>query len=107
MALTTGAVQKLITAAADLKLGNQLADAVVLAAGATHSLVGAIVATNVSQTVDFGVLAVGDVVVHIPAVAGNSKFVVCATAGDLGTAAVVGDLYLVVRAKAAASDVKY
>jgi hypothetical protein len=65
----------------------------------SHFVVGAIVATNVSQTVDFGALAVADVIVHIPAVAGNSEFVVCATVGTLPVAAVVGDLYLVLRAK--------
>lgn len=59
-----------------------------------------IVATNVSQTIDFGGLVVGDKVIHIPTVAGNSNFVTCAVVGTLGVAAVVGDLYLVMRAYA-------
>lgn len=60
-------------------------------------LAAAIVATNVSQTIDFGALQVGDLVAMIPAVAGNADFITVATAGDLGQAAVVGNLYLVLR----------
>jgi len=56
-----------------------------------------IIATNVSQTVDFPSLKVGDHVVRIPAVAGGSQFVTVATVGTLGIAAVVGDMYIVLR----------
>jgi hypothetical protein len=65
----------------------------------SHYVVMCKVATNVSQTVDFAALAVGDKVVHIPAVAGNADFTTCATAGTLAVAAVVGDLYIALRAK--------
>jgi len=58
---------------------------------------GAIVATDVSRTVDFGSLLVGDKVAMIPATAGNADFITIATAGDLGQAAVVGNMYIVLR----------
>lgn len=60
-------------------------------------LVDLITATNVSQTIDFGSLKQNDRVVRIPAVAGGSQFVIIATDGDLSVAAVVGDLYVVLR----------
>ncbi len=65
----------------------------------TYPLVvaGAIVATATSQTTDFGSLLVGDKVAMIPATAGNADFITIATAGDLGQAAVVGNLYIVLR----------
>lgn len=55
-----------------------------------------IVATAVSQTTDFGSLKVGDHVICIKAALGNAVFVTITTAGDLGTAAVVGNLYVVI-----------
>jgi hypothetical protein len=58
-------------------------------------LVRKIVATSTSTTTDFGGLVVGQTVINIPAVAGNAKFGVVATADTLPFAAVVGDLYLV------------
>jgi len=66
----------------------------------SHYVRAMIVATNVSQTIDFGVLAVGDIVVHIPAAPAStdSEWRACAAAGNLGQAAVVGDLYMVYRA---------
>lgn len=57
-----------------------------------------IVATNVSTTIDFAALRVSDKVLHIPATAGNSNFLSVAVAGTLPAAAVVGDLYVVIRA---------
>lgn len=57
-----------------------------------------IIATSTSQTTDFGALAVGDYVIHIPTTPGNAGFTHVATAGTLGAAAVIGDLYLVMRA---------
>jgi hypothetical protein len=41
---------------------------------------------------------VGDLIVAIPAVAGDSMFEVCVTAKTKPSAAVVGSLYLVLRA---------
>lgn len=54
-----------------------------------------IIATSTSQTTDFGSLKVGDIVVIILPAAGNAQFVSISTAGDLGQAAVVGQLYIV------------
>tara|TARA_R110002050_G_scaffold116946_1_gene233591 strand:- start:7487 stop:7807 length:321 start_codon:yes stop_codon:yes gene_type:complete len=56
-----------------------------------------IIATNVSQTIDFGSLKVGDHVIIIKPASGPAQFVTIAVAGDLGTAAVVGQLYIVLR----------
>ena len=64
----------------------------------SHYCAALIVATATSQTTDFGALAVGDRVVVIPAAAGNSHFVTVTTAGTLGEAAVVGSLYIALRA---------
>jgi hypothetical protein len=107
MAQTDADVRRLISASTTLALGNSLADALSFLGQSSHSIANVIVATNVSQTINFGSLLVGDRVVVIPAVAGNSNFVTVATAGTLGQAAVVGSLYIVLRAKEAASAVKY
>lgn len=64
----------------------------------SQRIAGAIVATSTSTTTDFGSLQVGDRVVVIPATAGNTVFLTVATAGTLPVAAVVGSLYLVIRA---------
>lgn len=65
----------------------------------SHYIAAAITATAVSQTTDFGALAVGDLVVMIPATAGNADFIgPVATAGTLGQAAVIGNLYIALRA---------
>lgn len=76
---------------------NRVASALISALG-SHSVSAAIVATSTSQTVDFGALQVGDKVIHIPATAGNSNFRSITTAGTLGAAAVIGDLYVALRA---------
>lgn len=55
-----------------------------------------IIATSVSQTTDFGSLKVGDHVIIIKPAAGNAQFVTITTAGDLGTGAVIGQLYIVI-----------
>ena len=55
------------------------------------------IGTNVSQTIDFTNLKVGDHIVRILPVAGGAVFVTCSVAGDLGVAAVVGALYVVCR----------
>ncbi len=66
----------------------------------THTVAGAIIATNVSTTIDFGSLKVGDIVLSTPAAAGNSEFEIVVTNGTKPSAAVVGDLYSVLRANA-------
>lgn len=113
MALSLDAVKRLMTALGSADAGNEVATAVNSgSAGAAQDAfvcAALIVATNVSQTIDFAALAVGDKVVVIPAAAGNSHFVTVATAGTLGEAAVVGSLYVALRAFAAptASVVKF
>ena len=64
----------------------------------TTVVAAAIVATSTSQTTDFGVLLTTDKVVMIPATAGNADFITPSATGNLGQAAVVGNLYLVLRA---------
>ena len=103
MSLSADAIKRLMIALTSKTVGNEVATAINGAASATHFLAGAIVATNVSQTVDFASLKVGDQVAVIHATAGNAHFVTIATAGDLGEAAVVGDLYIVIRAVPAAT----
>ena len=100
--LTTQTVKNLMSATLGQNEGNdvdtKLNQGDALASGVTHKLVAAIVATNVSQTIDFGVLAVGDMVAMIPATAGSADAIgPVAVAGTLGQAAVVGNLYLVTR----------
>lgn len=105
MSLSDNAVRRCCVALGSQDAGNELATAINNgAAGASqdaYCVPALIVATNVSQTIDFGALAVGDKVIHIPTVAGSAQFLSIATAGTLGVAAVVGDLYLVLRAFAA------
>tara|TARA_R100000406_G_scaffold81599_1_gene63420 strand:- start:2883 stop:3188 length:306 start_codon:yes stop_codon:yes gene_type:complete len=57
-------------------------------------------ATATSTTTDFGNLKVGDLVIQIPDSAGNSHYMTVATAGTLPEAAVVDDLYVVLRPSA-------
>lgn len=105
MALSRDAVNRIQLALTSKDLGNEAVNAInkgsAMANQSTWCLARLIVATAVSQTTDFGALKVGDKVLHIPAAAGNSDFRTCATAGDLGAAAVIGDLYVVLRAFAA------
>lgn len=109
MALATDTIKKLITALADKTAAQEMATAentgILLAAASGYTVKTLIVATNVSTTIDFASLAVGDKVLILPAVAGNSMFVSCATAGTLPQAAVVGSLYVVLRAFTAATAV--
>lgn len=101
MAISSTLTKQLQIAVCSQSQGNTLADLINKgeAAGlASHIVANVIVATNVSQTIDFASLAVGDKVVVIPAAAGNSNFVTVAVAGTLGQAAVVGSLYIVLRA---------
>lgn len=106
MSLSVNAVKRLIHAVTSRNAGNELASAIDAntAANAAHASViaAAIVATSVSTTVDFAALAVGDKLIHIAAAAGNANFEVVATAGTKPSAAVIGDLYIALRAPAAA-----
>ena len=79
-------------------LANQRAAQSLITALGSWTTPALIIATSTSQTTDFGALAVGDYVIHIPATPGNAGFTHVTTAGTLGAAAVVGDLYLVMRA---------
>ena len=102
MALSTNLQKRLFSAVTDQTLARELIDAINGGvAGAAQDLFCcplAIVATSTSTTTNFATLAVGDLVAVIPAVAGNSHFVTVATAGTLPEAAVVGSLYIALRA---------
>ena len=112
MALSTELVKRLMHAVTDQALGRELVDAInaadALKAQSAKLIAGAIVATSVSQTTDFGSLLVGDQVLMIPATAGNADLITISVAGDLGQAAVVGNIYVVLRSfvAPAASSVK-
>lgn len=102
MALSRNSVVRLITAMAGQSSGNEVASAInngaaVAALGGSY-MPAVILAAHVSATTDFGALAVGDYVVHVGAAAGNAIFYTVATAGTLPAAAIVGDLYVVLRA---------
>lgn len=64
----------------------------------TTVVAAAIVATSTSQTTDFGILLTTDKVIMIPATAGSADFITPSATGTLGQSAVVGNLYLVLRA---------
>lgn len=113
--LSTKAIHQLGRALGDRGLGEEVATVLQKAASAAETAQGstlwavanAITATAVSQTTDFGSLRVGDKVVMIPAVAGNADFIgPIAVLGDLGQAAVVGNLYLVLRPLTLPADVQ-
>jgi hypothetical protein len=112
MALSEALVKRLMLAVTDQNLGRELVDAIdahsALQAQSAKLIVAAIVATSTSQTTDFGALKVGDQVLMIPATAGSADLITISVAGDLGQAAVVGNIYVVLRALAApaASTVK-
>jgi hypothetical protein len=103
MAISLDTNTRLAIALTKQDAGNEVNDAlnIALAQGAQDLVcMGAmIVATSVSQTVDFAALKVGDkVVVHAAGAADQaSHWVTVATAGTLGEAAVIGSLYLVFR----------
>jgi hypothetical protein len=105
MALSEALVKRLMHAVTDQALGRELVDAIdahsALQAQSAKLVVAAIVATATSQTTDFGALKVGDQVLMIPATAGNADLITVGVAGDLGQAAVVGNIYVVLRAFAA------
>ena len=76
---------------------NRVAQALIAALGA-YSISGAIVATSTSTTTNFGSLLVGDYIVHIPASPGSAQFAAVVAAGTAPFAAVIGDMYMVLRA---------
>ena len=92
--LSAGLVNRMLHAVAKESDGNELVSAI---NNSAWGIPAAIVATATSTTTDFSALAVGDIVVHIPATAGNSIFEKVTTKGTKPSAAVVGDLYIVVR----------
>lgn len=113
MAISSDLTKRLASAVTDIKGGNDIADilnsAQAVAAQGLVVIAAAIVATSTSQTTDFGALLVGDKVIMIPATSGNADFISPGVAGNLGQAAVVGNLYLVLRSLSlpAASAVKF
>lgn len=107
MALSDQAVKNLMSAVTSAEFGNLMADGIDAGLLSSHVVAGLIVATNVSQTIDFASLKVGDKVVAIGAVAATTNFVTVATAGTLGQAAVVGSLYIVLRARDATNAIKF
>jgi len=102
MSISADTVKRLMISLTSKTAGNEVADAVnpgqALAAQSGWSIKAIITATNVSQTIDFGTLAVGDKLLQIATTPGNPAVLVCATAGTLPVAAVVGDVYFVFRA---------
>ena len=76
---------------------NRVAQALIAALGA-YSISGAIPATSTSTTVNFSTLQVGDWLLHIPASPGSTQFAAVTVVGTAPYAAVIGDLYLVLRA---------
>ena len=77
---------------------SRVAQALIAALG-NFSISGSLVATSVSTTTDFNLLRVGDFLVHVPATPGSVAFATVVTAGTAPfVAAVISDLYLVLRA---------
>jgi len=100
MALSTEAVKRLMIAVCSPELGNEISTAIneglLLADQSNVTLAAIIAATSVSPTTDFGALKVADKVLHFSAL-GGSSLLNCLVAGDLGQAAVIGDIYMVLR----------
>lgn len=94
------AAKVLKSSLANTRVANKLIGALI-----GSSIAAAIVATAASATVDFNALQAGDLLVHIPAIAGNASFAMVATAGTAPAAAVVGDLYLAIRVIGMDSDI--
>jgi len=99
----TGLTEALLATAGDVNpivdVVNTLSTTVAgIEAAVTTVVAAAIVATSTSQTTDFGVLLTTDKVVMIPATAGSADFITPNATGTLGQSAIVGNLYLVLRA---------
>jgi len=89
-----------------IALASGAAQTELLAALGSHAIVMAVVATHTSTTTDFPQLAVGDIVVRIKqGTTGGAIFDIVTAAGTLPTnvlstgAAVIGDLYVALRAE--------
>lgn len=76
---------------------SRVAQAIITALGA-YEMPAIIIATSTSTTTNFAALQVGDYLIHIPATAGNTSFGTVTAAGTAPAAAVVGDMYIVLRA---------
>ena len=92
--ISLGTAKRVVIATAKQEDGNEILSAINNCAWGVPAM---IVAAHVSSTTDFSALKVGDIVIHIPATAGNTSFSQVVTVGTLPTAAVVGDLYMVHR----------
>lgn len=99
MSLSVNSGKRLIEALTSKNAGNEVAT---ILNNANWGLPLVIVATSVSATTNFQGLIPGDLLVHIPATAGNASFETIVTANTKPSAAVVGDLYLAVRLATAA-----
>ena len=75
---------------------SKVAQALIAALGA-YSISGAIVASSTSTTVNFGLLLIGDILIHVPASPGSAQFAAVVVAGTAPFAAVIGDMYAVLR----------
>ena len=82
----------------EVALANRSVKAEVVSAFGSHAIAAAIVATSASATVDFADLIVGDLVIAIPALSGGSMFEVVVAPATKPSSAVIGSLYLVLRA---------
>jgi len=104
-ALSSDSAKSLAHALTSPSRANEAADALnkadALWSQSAKLMAAAIVATATSTTTDFGALRVGDLLISIPAVAGNAIFETVAVIGTKPSAAVIGDLYLALRAKSA------
>ena len=92
--LSLNSAKRMMIALADQVAGNEVAG---ILNNGSWGIPAAIVAAHTSATTDFGALLPGDLLVHIPHTAGNAAFESVVTAGTKPSAAVVGDLYIVIR----------
>ena len=84
----------------EVALANRVAKNEIVSAFGSHAVALCVVATSTSTTVDFSSLKVGDLLVRIKAGAtGGALFDICVLDGTAPSAAVVGDLYIALRAQ--------
>jgi hypothetical protein len=91
--------KRLVIALTSKQAGNEVAS---ILNNSNWALPLVVVATSVSATVNFQGLLPGDLLVHIPAAAGNAAFETIVTANTKPSAAIVGDLYIAIRVSASA-----
>jgi hypothetical protein len=99
MALSVYTGKRLIEALTSKAAGNEVAT---ILNNDNFGMPIVVVATSTSTTTNFAGLIPGDLLVHIPATAGNAAFETVATANTKPSAAVVGDLYIAIRLATAA-----